>query len=60
MSINNTGNITKNVGESLYVRCHVAGAPTPTVTWLKKNEEIAAGNGNAILRINNITEQHDS
>ncbi|XP_028412707.1 vascular endothelial growth factor receptor 1-like [Dendronephthya gigantea] len=59
MSVNNTGDITKDIGESLYVRCQVSGVPTPTVTWIKETREIAVGNGIAVLRINNITKQHE-
>lgn len=61
LHINNTEsvNIAKEIGESLYVKCQVSGAPTPTVTWVNKNnEQEAIGSGSAVLSLNHITEQH--
>ncbi len=59
LSINNTKSITKEVGDSLYVKCQVSGVPTPSVTWVNKNgKQESIGSGSAVLSLNNITEQH--
>ena len=42
----------------MYVKCEVAGIPTPTVTWINKNKVVKAeGVGSALLKFHNITEQ---
>jgi hypothetical protein len=59
LNINNAKLISKKVGESLNVNCQVSGAPTPTVTWVNKNDKKeSVGNGSAVLSFNSITQQH--
>lgn len=61
MNITQPHNVTKNVGESLYVECHISGAPVPTVTWISENNKrkASSGSNSAILSLKNITKQHE-
>ena len=60
MNITQPDNITKDIGESLYVECHVSSVPVPTVTWISRNikHKVISGSNSAVLSLNNITEQH--
>lgn len=52
-------NISKRIGDSVYLKCEASGAPIPKVTWLNEiGEEVGEGDGVAVLHLNNITKQN--